>query len=78
MATHSCSCLENPLDRGAWKAMVPRVTKSRIRLKRLSTSTSLSVLEEILCFRLCTRGTLALPAVDTLWVEALPSGVSAR
>ena len=24
------SCLENPMDRGAWWAMVNRVTKSRI------------------------------------------------
>ena len=27
------SCLENFLDRGAWQATVPRVEKSRIRLK---------------------------------------------
>ena len=31
------SCLENPMDRGAWWATVHRVTKSRTRLKRLST-----------------------------------------
>ena len=30
------SCLENPMDRGAWWAMVHRVTKSQTRLKRLS------------------------------------------
>ena len=24
-----CSCLENPMDRGAWWAMVHRVTKSQ-------------------------------------------------
>ena len=30
MATHSSiSCLENPLDRGAWQATVHGVTKSR-------------------------------------------------
>ena len=23
------SCLENPMDRGAWRAIVPRVAKSR-------------------------------------------------
>ena len=28
-----CSCLENPLDRGAWQATVHRVAKSRSRLK---------------------------------------------
>ena len=33
------SCLENPMDRGAWKAVVHRVTESWTRLKRLSTST---------------------------------------
>ena len=26
------SCLENPMDRGAWRATVPIVTKSRTRL----------------------------------------------
>ena len=27
------SCLENPLDRGAWQAIVHRVAKSQARLK---------------------------------------------
>ena len=27
------SCLENPMDRGAWRVPVYRVTKSRTRLK---------------------------------------------
>ena len=31
------SCLENPMDRETWKAIVHGVTKSRTRLKRLST-----------------------------------------
>ena len=31
------SCLENPMDRGAWRATVHGVTKNRIQLKRLST-----------------------------------------
>ena len=30
------SCLENPMDRGAWRAIVHRVIKSRTRLGRLS------------------------------------------
>ena len=33
-----CSCLENPRDRGAWWAAVYGVAQSRIRLKRLSSS----------------------------------------
>ena len=35
-----CSCLENPRDGGAWWAAVSRVTQSRTRLKRLSSSSS--------------------------------------
>ena len=33
------SCLENPMDRGTWRATVHRVAKSRTRLKQLSTHT---------------------------------------
>ena len=32
------SCLENPLDRGAWWAMVHGVAQSQTGLKRLSTA----------------------------------------
>ena len=39
MATHSCSYLENPMDRGAWCAMVHTVTESWTRLKQPSTHT---------------------------------------
>ena len=31
------SCLENPMDRGAWQATVYEVAKSQTRLKQLST-----------------------------------------
>ena len=31
------SCLENPMDRGAWTATVHRATKSQAQLKQLST-----------------------------------------
>ena len=31
------SCLENPMDRGAWQDTIHRVAKSRTRLKPLST-----------------------------------------
>ena len=34
-----CSCLENPMNRGAWWAADPMVPKSWTRLKRLSTHT---------------------------------------
>ena len=29
-----CSCLENPLERGAWQATINTVAKSRTQLKR--------------------------------------------
>ena len=37
-----CSCLENPRDRGAWRAAVYGVAQSQTRLKRLSSSSSSS------------------------------------
>ena len=37
------SCLENPMDRGAWRATVHRVTKSWARLKQLSRHTRVLV-----------------------------------
>ena len=37
------SCLENPMDKGAWWAMVYRVTKSWIQVKRLSSSSSMTI-----------------------------------
>ena len=42
MATHSCSCLENPRDSGAWWAAVYGVAPSWTRLKRLSSRTDLT------------------------------------
>ena len=37
-----CSCLENPRDGGAWWTAVYGVAQSRTRLKRLSSSSSLT------------------------------------
>ena len=41
-----CSCLENPMDRGAWWAAVYGVAQSQTRLKRLSSSSSKVILGE--------------------------------
>ena len=35
-----CSCLENPRDKGAWRAAVYGVAQSQTRLKQLSSSSS--------------------------------------
>ena len=37
-----CSCLDNPMDRGAWRAIDHGVTKSQPRLKRLSAQHSIA------------------------------------
>ena len=42
-----CSCLENLRDGGAWWAAIYGVAQSQTRLKRLSSSSSLSLLQEI-------------------------------
>ena len=41
-----CSCLENPRDGGAWWAAVYGAAQSRTRLKRLSSSSSSSMLTD--------------------------------
>ena len=54
------SCLENPMDRGAWQAMVPGVTKNRTQLKQLSMHMHMQLdsrapsLPIQLCFSNCT------------------------
>ena len=46
MATHSSIlALENPMDRGAWRATVHRVTKSRTRLSDFTFFTFTYLLE---------------------------------
>ena len=37
-----CSCLEDPRDGGAWWAAISGAAQSRTRLKRLSSSSSIS------------------------------------
>ena len=41
------SCLENPVDRGAWRAAVHSVAQSPTRLKLLSSSSSIPVIREV-------------------------------
>jgi len=41
------SCLENPMGRGAWWATLHGVTKSRTRLKRLSTHGCLGIIRKL-------------------------------
>ena len=45
-----CSCLENPMDRGAWRATVLRIANNQTWLKGLSTSTR----GHTECYLVCT------------------------
>ena len=45
-ATHSSSCMQNPMDRGAWQATVHGVTKSRTRLSDFTFTFHFHVLEK--------------------------------
>jgi len=47
------SCLENPMDRGAWWAAVHRVTKGWTRLKRLCTHAQYALLTNVLSIFVC-------------------------
>ena len=58
------SCLENPMDRGAWQATVHRVTKSQTQLKRLSSSRTL-------------WGWVS-PLISGYWSESLPACTQGR
>ena len=48
-----CSCLENPRDRGAWRAAVSGVAQSRTRLKQLSSRNSEIQTEEKQAVGMC-------------------------
>ena len=43
------SCLENPTDRGSWRATVHGVAKSQTQLERLSTHTRTLIVDSLCC-----------------------------
>ena len=47
MATHSYSCLGNPMDRGAWQATVLGVTKSWLQLSDYTTTTNMTLMASV-------------------------------
>ena len=44
-----CSCLENPMDRGAWWAMVCKVTKSWTQLRDFAQGNIEKQMEYLVC-----------------------------
>ena len=79
MATHSIySCLENPMDKGAWRTTVHRVTKTlQTWLKLLSTHTHVqqyipscqNVIPPVLCFYI-----VSVHHVILMWMRYFQSG----
>ena len=59
-----CSCLENPRDGGAWWAAVSGVAQNRIRLKRLSSSSS----SRSIPWCWCTTVHLIICSLKDIWV----------
>ena len=49
MATHSSILVENPMDRGAWRATVHGVAKSWARLKQPSTDACMHPSQRLAC-----------------------------
>ena len=64
-----CSCLENPRDGEAWWAAVYGVAQSRTRLKRLSSSSSSSILTN--GASLVAQTVKNLPAIQKTWARSL-------
>ena len=51
MAPHSSTCLENPMDGGAWRAAVHGVAKSRTRLSGFAITFHFHALEKEMATR---------------------------
>ena len=62
-----CSCLENPRDEGAWWAAVYGVAQSWTRLKRLSSSSSMTI--DIHYELTCLRSLAVYPAISNVWSD---------
>ena len=69
-------CLENPMDRGPWRATVHRVAKRRIQLKRL---TSMHRWKDTQYLKYYSAIFLILPVKEAVrWIENGPDYKSAR
>ena len=69
-------CLENPMDRGAWRATVHRVAKSRTQLKRLTSMHRWKDAQYLKCY---SAVFLILPVKEAIgWIDNGPDYKSAR
>ena len=60
------SCLENPMDWGAWWAAVYGVAQSRTRLKRLSSSSSCDIKKQVLAYFLKNHENMVLISISEI------------
>ena len=62
---HQYYCLENPMDRQAWRSTIHRVTKSRTRLKRVNIQPKhcIAGTSQVQWLRLCTSNAEGLGSV---------------
>ena len=65
------SCLENPMDRGAWWATVQGVTKSRTQLSNFTHLMNKTAIRLLNKSSLVTQTVNSLPAVWEIWVQPL-------
>ena len=68
------SCLENPMDRGAWRATVHRVAQSWTRLKQLSTHAFIHNLL-LICSSRNGHHWLQLPTITSTILVHVPCGL---
>ena len=72
------SCLENPMDRRAWQAMVHRIAKSQTQLKRLSTQhictpyhgSHPSALLSSVCLPICSTKSIRTDTPPSFFISA--------
>ena len=55
------SCLENPMDRGAWRATVHRVAQSQTQLQQFTTHTYSNISKSGIFWKKRTRSCLTQP-----------------
>ena len=67
-----CSCLESPMDRGAWRAVVHRVTKSHTRLKPLAHTRTRGAFQSHTEHKISTMKAVPITSVNT-WPHCTPT-----
>ena len=65
------SCLENPMDKGAWQATVHGVVKSWTRLSNWANTTLILYICGYICFSSLTKFLISIPFFFFFWITKL-------